>query len=404
EAILRGRVALPTEAQVKVMTVHKSKGLEFDAVFLPDLDVELCSTNKLFVLRGSDPCQAPDGVLRYMNAKLQTLLPDDWQRAFTLDKERGINESLCLLYVAMTRARQALYMTARPTSGKPLQSLGSLLQSTLAGGTQCTEPEAVLYELGSATWYRSKPSPPEGDASSPPAEQATRLETQIALRTDTESAPLRGLRVAAPSSLVAPHVPIPLVRAFSISHSVGATHGTLVHALFEQVNWLEDFRFDLALLRRVALASVEPEALRHVSLDAVLGEFAEQLKLSSVQAALSQQRYQQAQFGQVPDSVEIDTEREVSLIIGDKLIVGTIDRLAVLMKDGRPYAAEIFDFKTDQWDAKQPKKWLKQRAEHHRPQLEIYAHVVSEMFNLPRSSIATYLIMLASDDLVLCPP
>ncbi|MCC7333834.1 MAG: PD-(D/E)XK nuclease family protein [Pirellulaceae bacterium] len=403
EAILRGRVALPTEAQVKVMTVHKSKGLEFDAVFLPDLDVELSSSNNLFVLRGSDPCQAPDGVLRYMNAKLQTLLPDDWQRAFTLDKERGINESLCLLYVAMTRARQALYMTARPTSGKPLQSLGSLLQSTLAGGAQCTEPEAVLYELGSATWYRSKPSPPDRDASSPSAEKATRQPTQIALRTDASSAPVRGLRVAAPSSLVAPQVPIPLVRAFSMEHSVGATHGTLVHALFEQVNWLEDFRFDLALLRRVALASVEPEALRHVSLDAVLGEFAEQLKLNSVQAALSQKRYQKTQFGQVPDSVEIDTEREVSLIIGDKLIAGTIDRLAVLIKDGRPYAAEIFDFKTDQCDAKQPKRWLKQRIEHHRPQLEIYAHVVSEMFHLPRSSIATYLVMLASDDLVLCP-
>lgn len=400
EAILRGRVALPTEAQVKVMTIHKSKGLEFDAVFLPDLDVELSSANHLFVLRGSDPCQAPDGVLRYMNARLQKLLPDDWQRAFTMDKERGINESLCMLYVAMTRARQALIMTVRPTSGNPLQSLGSLLQSTLAGGERCTEPEAVLYESGSATWYRSKPSRPDSGSSSTPVERLAHEETRIALRTDASSAPVRGLRVAAPSSLVSPHVRIPLVRAFSVSHSVGATHGTLVHAFFEQVTWLEDFRFDTDCLRRVALASVEPEALRHVSLDTVLSEFAEQLRLKSVRAALSRQRYQQSQFGQIPDSVEIDTEREVSLIIGDKLIAGTIDRLAVLMKDGRPYAAEIFDFKTDQVDASQPKKWLNQRVEHHRPQLEIYAHVVSEMFNLPRTSIATYLIMLASDDLV----
>ncbi len=407
EAILRGRVALPTEAQVKVMTVHKSKGLEFDAVFLPDLDVEISSSNDLFVLRGSDPCQAPDGVLRYMNAKLQTLLPDNWQRAFTMSKERGINESLCLLYVAMTRARQALIMTARPTSGKPLQSLGSLLQSTLAGGERSAEPEAVLYEAGSAAWYGNKPSRSNDDPSSVPkdvltAEQATQEATTIMLRTDTSSAPVRGLRVAAPSSLVASHEAIPLVRAFSISHSVGATHGSLVHAFFEKVVWLEDFHFDTDLLRRVALAGIEPEALRHVSLDAVLSEFSEQLKLKSVQAALSRERYQQALFGQVPDSVEIDTEREVSLIIGDKLISGTIDRLAVLMKDGRPYAVEIFDFKTDQFDARQPKKWLQQRVEHHRPQLEIYAHVACELFNLPRTSVATYLIMLSSDDLVLC--
>ena len=82
---------------------------------------------------------------------------------------------------------------------------------------------------------------------------------------------------------------------------------------------------------------------------------------------------------------------------------GSIDRLVLMGSRDRPTAASLFDFKTDQFDARQPKMWLKQRLEHHRPQLEIYAHVVAELFNLPRTSIATYLIMLASDDLVLCP-
>ncbi|MCA9134513.1 MAG: UvrD-helicase domain-containing protein, partial [Planctomycetales bacterium] len=75
DAVLRSRVALPSEAQVKVMTVHKSKGLEFDALFLPELDIDLSSANSLLVLRGDDPCQQPDGVLRYMNANLQAMLP-----------------------------------------------------------------------------------------------------------------------------------------------------------------------------------------------------------------------------------------------------------------------------------------------------------------------------------------
>ena len=402
DAILRGRVALPTESQVKVMTVHKSKGLEFDAVFLPDLDIDLSSANRLFVLRGSDPCQAPDGVLRYMNAQLQAVLPSDWQTAFAMDKERGVNESLCLLYVAMTRARQALYMTTRPTSGKPLQSLGSLLQSTLGNGQPAAEPEAVLYELGTREWYPPK-SQPSAESKKTAKSQPTVAElSPIELRTDLASAPVRGLRVAAPSILQTTQHAIPLVRAFSASHAVGATHGTLMHALFEQVEWLEEYEFDRDTLKRVALASVEPEALRHVSLERLLDEFAEHLKLHSVRSALSRARYQQPRLGHVPDAVEIDNERMVSLIVDDKLITGTIDRLAVLMQDGRPYAAEIFDFKTDQLDTAQPKKWLRERIEHHRPQLEIYAQVVAELFRLPRQRITTHLIMLASDELVCC--
>src|SRR5690606_15202986 len=145
------------------------------------------------------------------------------------------------------------------------------------------------------------------------------------------------------------------------SHAVGATHGTLMHALFEQVEWLEEYEFDRDRLQRVALASVEPEALRHVSLERLLDEFAEHLKLRSVRSALSRTRYRQPLMGHVPDAVEIDNERMVSLIVDDKLITGTIDRLAVLMQDGRPYAAEIFDFKTDQLDAAQPQKWLRER-------------------------------------------
>ncbi len=402
DAILRGRVALPTESQVKVMTVHKSKGLEFDAVFLPDLDIDLSSANHLFVLRGSDPCQAPDGVLRYMNAQLQAVLPADWQKAFALDKERGVNESLCLLYVAMTRARQALYMTTRPTSGKPLQSLGSLLQSTLGAGRAASESEAVLYELGTRQWYPPKGQPAADAQTASKSPPATTEPSPIDLRTDAASAPVRGLRVAAPSILQATQHAIPLVRAFSVSHAVGATHGTLMHALFEQVEWLEEYEFNRDRLHRVAMASVEPEALRHVSLERLLSEFAEHLKLHSVRSALSRARYQQPLMGHVPDTVEIDNERMVSLIVDDKLITGTIDRLAVLMKDGRPYAAEIFDFKTDQLDSAQPKKWLKARVEHHRPQLEIYAQVVAELFRLPRHRIATHLLMLASDDLVCC--
>ncbi len=401
EAVLRGRVALPTEAQVKVMTVHKSKGLEFDAVFLPELDIDLSSSNSLLVLRGDDPCEPPDGVLRYMNSSLQAMLPDDWKHAFSVQKQRGVAESLCLLYVAMTRARQALYMLARPTKEQAVQEFGSLLQSTLGQGQLRLEPGAILYERGDSAWFKSKPKL-ENRVTSAPSKLACQQELSISIRMDSQSAPVRGLRVAAPSNLEQSQAPVALSRAFSYTHSRGAMHGALIHGFFEQVRWVEEFDLDRQQLRQVALSTLPPEALQHVSIDDTIEEFVKLLQLDCVQSALSKKRYRSEVLGQIPDAVEIDNERAVSLVMDRKLVAGTIDRLAVLFKNGRPYGAEVFDFKTDKVDQRLSLLWLDDRVRHHRPQLEIYARVVSELFDLPRENIATHLVMLGSNDLVHC--
>ncbi|MEZ6134295.1 MAG: UvrD-helicase domain-containing protein [Pirellulaceae bacterium] len=400
EAVLRDRVALPSESQVKVMTVHKSKGLEFDAVFLPDLEAELLSSNSLLVLRGDDPVEPPDGVLRYMNANLQAMLPKSWQAAFDQHKQRSVSESLCLLYVAMTRAKSALYMTARPTSSPPTQQFGSLLQSTLAASTKAVATVAsVLYESGDAQWYERYPvSQPIPAATS--GEPRDENQLAISLRADPDSAPTRGLHVAAPSSIHQSFEPVPLSAAFSYNKSLGATYGTLIHAWFEQIHWLDDFSFDAERLRRIALATIEPEALRHLNLERVLSEFNDMLQLTSVRNALSRDRYRTAELGSIPERVEIDNERVISLIMDERLISGTIDRLAVLMKDGQPFAAEIIDFKTDSYDPTMSLLWLDDRIEHHRPQLEVYAQVVSQLFKIPLEHIALYLVMLSTDDLV----
>ena len=404
------RIALPTEAQVKVMTVHKSKGLEFDAVFLPDLAIELASNPPLLVLRGDDPCQPPDGVLRYMNEQLQRVLPESWQAAFFQTKKRGVFESLCLLYVAMTRARCALYITTHPTASGPKQDFDSLLQSILAQPDSVGKAEALLYEVGDPQWFKQLLSDnleqlpgsadqevkPSRNMDEPPAPR------RIKLRCDSESAPPRSLRVAAPSSVGQTYEPIPLASAFSYSQSIGATFGTLIHAFFEQIQWLDNYQIDKLALRKIALAAVSPEDLRHIKIDQAIAAFEDMLQLRSVRTALSQTRYSRQMFGAVPDRVEIDNERVINLVMGNRLISGTIDRLAVLMKDGKPYAAEIIDFKTDAYDPNMTLLWVQDRIEHHRPQLQIYARVVSQLFHIPIERIATFLVLLSADEFVSC--
>ncbi len=46
--------------------------------------------------------------------------------------------------------------------------------------------------------------------------------------------------------------------------------------------------------------------------------------------------------------------------------------------------------------------WVQDRIDHHRPQMEIYARVVSELFGIPEARIATYLVLLSGDEFVEC--
>ena len=104
----------PTSARpgtVQIMTVHKSKGLEFDLVFLPlrkdarmdpwDSDSPYCSkTNPAWVLQlPSENLCAADPVLRSAGEKL---------------RESAAFDNLCGLYVAETRAKRALVVLSQP--------------------------------------------------------------------------------------------------------------------------------------------------------------------------------------------------------------------------------------------------------------------------------------------------
>lgn len=84
------------EALVRVVTIHKSKGLEYPLVFLPFI----CAFR---AVDGKKPLQVHDGERRQLVFKADT---DTVARA---DKER-LGEDLRLLYVALTRARHACWL------------------------------------------------------------------------------------------------------------------------------------------------------------------------------------------------------------------------------------------------------------------------------------------------------
>ena len=87
-------------SDVKIMTVHKSKGDEFDIVFIPELSEENYSLNISKIKTKSYFVQTIKD-LRYGHEKTNPL---------TLKKEQA-EETLRLLYVGMTRAKTELYLS-----------------------------------------------------------------------------------------------------------------------------------------------------------------------------------------------------------------------------------------------------------------------------------------------------
>jgi len=95
--------------QIQVMTIHKSKGLQFDWVFVPFLNNRPTETNHLDFIHdeklGLTSLRVP---IHIDQAKVSNPL----EKAFIpnlRDQERS--ESLRVFYVALTRARQGLYLS-----------------------------------------------------------------------------------------------------------------------------------------------------------------------------------------------------------------------------------------------------------------------------------------------------
>ncbi|MFV0289033.1 MAG: UvrD-helicase domain-containing protein [Mycoplasmatales bacterium] len=94
---------LPSANNVSLMTIHKSKGLEYNIVYLPDLNKSLYQTDKInldlnktygLIIPTIKDYQKEDSFLKNL-AKFQ-------------HHENLVNENIRLLYVAMTRAKEQI--------------------------------------------------------------------------------------------------------------------------------------------------------------------------------------------------------------------------------------------------------------------------------------------------------
>ena len=382
-----GSAAAAVDRTIQVMTFHKSKGLEFDIVFLPDIcrqtgggrnlllpDAQIVATSEVY----GESLPTPEWICYPPPAGVAAEIPPFAENAAKHRQDQAF-ESCCDLYVALTRAKRSLYVLISPSAAESkTMALDQIVREQLrARGPQADDLEyfddlrqrtglelTPHYTSGRRSWPGLIP---ESDA--PPAFAAAAEPP----RTVRDFAGSRTLRASdAKSSAITP--------AKRFHPPGGAEVGTLVHGLMEKIiriapdfdakkfaaDNLPDSPFAAAAAEIFTRALEAPSAIRTLLTD-------------------------------VPDDAEIWNERDFLSAVGNgTLIPGTFDRVAVFRRDGKPVRAEVFDWKTD--NLASAEEFLVYAG-----QLKIYRRSLSRLLDLPESAVAAFICSLKLKQIIPVP-
>ncbi len=377
-------VTEPSPADVRVMTIHGSKGLEFDTVVLGELDKGFNFETPLMVER-SGPTEPIIGVYRYAAEEIRKL-HSRYEQAYQHHRATRLMDDLCALYVAMTRARQGLYMIVRPRKEnkkglrKRSLSFGSILCDALCEIEEHPRGNQLLYEHGNPDWAcqaSMKEMPEETEARVEPIELAS-----------TEDQPRRFRPMVSPSSKAGGvRQAQDLLDIATDSHDA-RRYGTMIHAWMEQIGYLdEDGKPDENRLREIALK------IRPGESDDWLNErvawFGRLLDGDTAQQMLTRR-----------GASTVWREKNFAVWDGNELMRGCFDRVTIFTDDtGRTVRAELLDFKTDRVEEGDTAALV----EHYQPQIRAYARGLSKLLNIPITAIEARLWFVGTDQLADVP-
>ena len=329
---------------VRIMSIHASKGLEFETVILLELDARQGN-------HGEPAVMEYEGALQLVPSKDESGLLG----LEALHDEKVSEEfmgELSVLYVGMTRARSFLDIVLREESKTPLaqllraglKPLGQLVVERFEGQS--------ARECDEANGRGSIHPPPEDpgiaqESARAPAfiERATHVRATYATPSSQEDS-----GVLSAASILAP------------ANRGAMKRGELIHAWLAKISWIEDGLPTAAEL----LSATETLGSREQTL-----EEAERLLAQIREPASPLHRL----FSKPAEpGAELWRERRFAVMEttskGAELLTGAFDRVVLWRNaDGTPERAKIIDFKTDRFSSESERQRLEER---YRPQLAAY--------------------------------
>ncbi|MGQ0553351.1 MAG: UvrD-helicase domain-containing protein [Planctomycetota bacterium] len=392
------RVEVPAGMEVVVTTYHQAKGLEYDAVLLPELDAALIGRfDPLLVGRG--PGGAPTFIVPAPVKDIIARLPS-LREAREAERAKGLEAQLCGLYVAMTRAKRRLDLIVPEEPSD--KSVAALLCAALSPPPQLSE--ATLFENDGSSVAAASAAPSESPLPSLPAAGAAvphialrrggavRVRTRRSPSTQT---PAEGAAPAESSSSTESNSPGAAAlgadpNAAHADTGVARARGVMLHAWFERLAWLDEGQPSEAQLLAAGRQCAVREGCDLALVPRWLREWRELLQEPVLQRALSRAT-QQGPAGTLPD---LRSEAPFAYLEGNSaeaaLVIGRIDRLVLWRRDGIVVAAEILDFKTGAGSGRAPEE----RAREHVEQMRAYCAAVAKRYALPAEAVTARLLFV----------
>lgn len=117
---------------MRVLTIHKSKGLEFKAVIIPFCNWSLDHDTKKLNILWCSPQDAPFNQLDLVPVKYAKILASSlFYEAYYIEKMHAYIDNLNLLYVALTRAENAMFIYAPEPKRNEIATVADLLHSSI---------------------------------------------------------------------------------------------------------------------------------------------------------------------------------------------------------------------------------------------------------------------------------
>lgn len=368
----------PASSQVQVMTIHKSKGLSFDAVVVCDLDQALWKTPDRMELH-ADSCGPPVRVGMYVSDYLDDAIPE--YKPMREESHRSqVNDALCLLYVAMTRAIHALHIVVpcRENATKHHKKLDGLLLQ-LVGKNQIQDADEIIWTADGSNpnWIdRFKEDVTE-----------TRMEIQkFSIQAPSEATGLDGtIPIVSPSSLEGGGK-TKVGDRFKGGTNTAFDRGTIVHKWLEDIEWFDG-----------GIPSIE--TLFQSAPCEEAGRFTKEQLLETAENCVTAMQSEELQKVLTKPDGQVMVYREQDFVLrvgkgtefaGVELleptdIRGSIDRLVVyLNEDGSPHRAEVIDWKTDFVND----QTLDAMQENYAPQLASYRLAAAKLLGIKLENVS----------------
>ncbi len=431
---------------VVVMTVHQSKGLEFDGVVVTEMKASLFRDPTIATATPAVPAGGIDRVATWYSEKAR---PAEAAAIHQQATDRIVLESLCSLYVALTRAaRDLVVQVPRPEfiqSGEPaaasLPTWGGVVRAAIGrdgpgdapgpndspddpdgDDAQDRDDEPPVSPIGSGLpdavvlrrIVHGDPKTPEARSTDSKVVSTatdvlptpTTAATSSSVTGEPDGATAESIRIRATGRRRRRAVTMPPPSSshrrgdlLRVSNHEALERGSAVHALFERIERAADVDvLDDATLMDVARGAAPGR-----------GEDWWRDRVASVRSALASPAVRAVYDGASgPTVVRVEypflrrTDRGVQTGFIDRLVL----HLDVAPSEGAPpptvVGASVLDFKTDRPDAGSPTD-LPDFLDRHRDQMASYRSVVAERYGLEPTRIGVSLIRVDDGAIVHVP-